>query len=129
MPLIRSFVRLLLSTFFTFVVSCSAFGQMIAVTNSTSTPIPGAGHDYLKLLSETVNPANGSLSLRLQVPVPKGRGPSVPFSFAYDSNGVEFPIPLYSVPGVSTWGTANITSGPQVLIGGWSYSVPMLSSM
>ena len=27
------------------------------VDDVTSTPIPGAGHDYIKILSETVNPA------------------------------------------------------------------------
>ena len=38
-----------------------AFAQITNVTNDTSTPIPGAGHDYVKLLSQTVNPANGSV--------------------------------------------------------------------
>ena len=32
------------------------------------------GHDYIKMLSETVNLANGSLSIRIQAPMPKGRG-------------------------------------------------------
>jgi len=29
-----------------------ASAQIENVTNSTSTPIPGAGHDYIKMLSE-----------------------------------------------------------------------------
>ena len=106
MRLTCSVVRLLLCTFFTLISGCLAHGQMTAVTNATSTPIPGAGHDYIKMLSETVNPANGSVSLRLQTPVPAGRGPTIPFSFAYDSNGVEFPIPG-QVLGQSTWGTTS----------------------
>jgi len=65
-----------------------AIGQITNNNDDTSTPIPGAGHDYLHLLSETVNPANGSVSIRINVPTPKGRGLSLPFSFAYDSNGV-----------------------------------------
>ncbi len=35
------------------------FGQITNVTNDQSRPIPGAGHDYIKLFSETVNPATG----------------------------------------------------------------------
>lgn len=124
MRLTRSFVRLLLSTFFTVTSACLAYGQMTAVTNSTSTPIPGAGHDYIKMLSETVNPANGSVSMRLQTPVPAGRGPTIPFSFAYDSNGLEFPIPG-QVVGQSSWGTV----GTSWSSGGWSYSLPILSYM
>ena len=120
MRLNRSFVRLLLSTLFSLISACLAYGQMTAVTNSTSTPIPGAGHDYIKLLSETVNPASGSVSMRLQMPVPSGRGPTIPFSFAYDSNGVEFPG---QVPGQSSWGAV----GTSWSAGGWSYSLPIVS--
>ena len=47
-----------------FLVS-TAHGQVTNVTNATSTPIPGAGHDYIKMLSETVNPSNGSVSIRI----------------------------------------------------------------
>jgi hypothetical protein len=68
----------------------AARAQITNVTNTTSTPIPGAGHDYIKMLSETVNPAGGSVSLRLGVPTPEGRKMSIPFSFNYDSGGVHF---------------------------------------
>jgi hypothetical protein len=68
--------------------SSSAQAQIYNVTNETSTPIHGTGHDYIQMLSETVNPANGSASVRLETPVPQGRQLSLPFSFAYDSNGV-----------------------------------------
>ena len=104
------------------------WAQMTAVTNSTSTPIPGAGHDYIKMLSETVDPANGSLSLRLQVPVPPARGLSIPFSFAYDSNGVHFPVPNSATQGTAGWDTVrDTTGGSSVAYAGWSYSIPMLS--
>ena len=100
------------------------WAQMTAVTNSTSTPIPGAGHDYIKMLSETVDPANGSVSLRLQVPVPPARGLTMPFSFAYDSNGVHFPVG--TTPGQADYGTVAVY-GSAPAIGGWSYSTPMLT--
>jgi RHS repeat-associated protein len=74
------------------------------------------------MMSETVNPANGSLSLRIQVPMPKGRGLTLPFSFAYDSNGA-----YGSLIGVS--GEGEFLNNPTFLSQyGWSYSVPLLSA-
>ena len=82
----------------------------------------GAGHDYIKMLSETVNPANGSISLRIQWCLHRRRGISIPFSFSYDSNSVHHLIP-WSVYGQVIW-TSNIGYLSQ---GGWNYSVPMAS--
>ncbi len=98
-----------------------AHAQISTVTEDTSTPIEGAGHDYIHLLSETVNPANGSVSLRIQVPIPKGRGLTLPFSFDYDSNGVHHLVPIQ--PGFAGWqsNTGYLSQG------GWSYSVPMVN--
>jgi len=67
--------------------------QVTNVTNDTSTPVEGAGHNYIGILNETVNPATGSVSLRIQVPVPKSRAITIPFSFAYDSNSVRHLVP------------------------------------
>src|SRR5882762_8397613 len=56
------------------------------VNNITVVPVPGVGHDYLHDLDEIVNPANGSLSVRIEAPRPKERGLNYPFySFMYDS--------------------------------------------
>ena len=97
------------------------FGQITTVTNDTSTPAPGTGHDYIKMLSDAVNPANGSLSIRIGIPTPPGRRLSLPFAFAYDSNGAHFGRSVS--PG---WGSlpANKTF---LNSGGWTYSVPMLT--
>jgi len=46
---------------FALAVAPYASGQVSNVTNMTSTPIPGSGHDYIQMLNETVNPANGSV--------------------------------------------------------------------
>jgi len=75
------------------------------------------------MLTETVNPADGSLSVRIQVPVPKGRGLTLPFSFAYDSNGIHYPGATTN--GVMYWGT-DITPGYEQ--GGWRYTAPYLNS-
>ncbi|MDQ2842294.1 MAG: hypothetical protein M3Y72_14875, partial [Acidobacteriota bacterium] len=62
--------------------------QYTAVTNVTSTPIPGVGHNYLQDLSEIINPANGSVSIRIAVPMPKERGVNFPiYAYTYDTNG------------------------------------------
>ncbi len=41
-------------------------------TNVTRTPSPGDGHEYIRDLDETVNPANGALSVRIAVHPPQG---------------------------------------------------------
>ena len=61
-----------------------------AQITGVSTPVPG-GHDYIKMLNETVNPANGSVSLHVDVPVPPGRRLTLPFSFNYNSSAVFTP--------------------------------------
>jgi hypothetical protein len=99
-----------------------AFGQVTTIGDDTSTPVPGAGHDYIKMLSETVNPANGSVSVRINVPVPNSLGITIPFSFAYDSNGVWYTDDIGG--GSAGW----MTSGNYLASGGWSYSVPMLTA-
>ncbi len=103
-------------------IALPAFSQITTIGDDTSVPIPGAGHDYIKLLDETVNPANGSVSVRIQVPIPKGRGITIPFGFNYDSNGVNHLIQTF--PGQALW-QSNISYLNQ---GGWSYAVPMLTS-
>lgn len=103
-----------------FLTAVVSQAQITNVTDDQSAPIPGAGHDYIKMLSETVNPANGSVSIRIAVPTPKSRGLSVPFLFAYDSNGVHIPT---GFAGSGYW-----TKGKLFLYsGGWLYSLPELS--
>lgn len=97
--------------------------QVSRITNDTATPIPGVGHDYIKFLSETVNPSNGSVSLRIQIPTPKGRGLTIPFSFAYDSNTVHH-LGTMSNPWTPYW----LSNTGFMAQGGWSYAVPSLGS-
>src|SRR5262249_11778173 len=63
-----------------------ARAQNAIVNNLTAVPVPGVGHDYLHDLSEIVNPANGSVSVRIEAFRPKERGLNYPFyAFLYDS--------------------------------------------
>ena len=83
--------------------------------------MPG-GHDYIQYLNETVNPANGSVSLRIQMPSPAGRGISLPLVVNYDSAGT-----YQLVQGDDNSGdlVMQLTGGSS--LGGWSYSAPTLS--
>ena len=121
MPVSSRCVRLIILVFFVLSAGTPTFGQITNVTNDQSVPIPGAGHNYIQMLNETVNPANGSVSLRLNVPLPKGRGLSIPFSFAYDSNGVRH------LEGDTNGGALWISDTSFLSQGGWSYSAPLLS--
>ena len=109
-------------------ICCGAIcaAQIPSETDVTSTPVPNAGHDYIHAPNETVNPANGSLSIRIGVPIPPSRGFTVPFNFAYDSNGAFYlATPCGAVGSCSGFGWVDTIS--KLAQGGWSYSVPMLS--
>jgi len=102
--------------------------QIPSETDVTSTPVPNAGHDYIQGMSETVNPANGSLSIRIGVPMPPARGLTLPFSFAYDSNGsIYLGVPLCGGCSEPENGVTWLSTSSMLARGGWSYSVPMLS--
>ncbi len=108
-----SLLTVILVTLFTTTAFCQVPG-----TGTTVIPSPGSGHDYIKAISETVDPASGSVSLRIAVPIPKGRGLNLPFSFAYDTNGM-------FTPGNGVWNPylAGLMSS-----GGWSYTLPAIGS-
>ena len=96
--------------------------QMPANSSTTSTPVPGVGHDYIGEIAETVNPANGSVSIRLSPTIPPGRGLTLPFSFAYDSNGINYVGPTTNG---FVW---QLPSSTIVSTGGWSESAPVVSA-
>jgi hypothetical protein len=103
-------------------LASAALAQLPNATNTTATPAPG-DHDYLGSLIETVNPANGSVSVRVATRMPQGRQLTLPFSFAYDSNGAFYfgQRPDSAPP---TYATILPVIGSQ---GGWSYSYPVMS--
>ena len=120
---LRSAKHLLFAVCLLLLAAAFSFAQITNVTDQTSTPVPGAGHDYFKMFSETTNPANGSVSLRIQLPVPPGRQLALPFAIAYDSNGVLFFQALANATG--GW-----SSDQRVFAqGGWQLTVPMMSDV
>jgi RHS repeat-associated protein len=98
-----------------------SYGQITNVAADQQTPTPGVGHDYIQMLSETVDPSMGALSIRINVPTPKGRGPTLPFAFSYDSNGASYP--RSDPTGVVRW----VNNSGLLSQGGWAYSIPKRS--
>ena len=90
-----------------------ASAQSNVITDQTSTPIPGAGHDYIQMLAETVNPANGSLSLHINLPTAPGRELSLPFGLSYGTGSACVPGP------VGNWSPCGG--------GGWNTTVPYMT--
>jgi hypothetical protein len=101
------------------IIATALHAQMTSTAGAQAQPIPGAGHDYIHMLNETVNPGNGALSVRIGVPTPPGRGLSVPFSFGYDSNAAHH----FLAP--SSPGPADNQS--YLARGGWSYGIAQLN--
>jgi hypothetical protein len=113
--MVRSFLLCLASTL---AITLCATGQITNVTGDQAPPIPGSGHGYIESLNETVNLSDGSLSIRVPVSVPPGRGHAVSFAFAYDSKGAQH----FAPPGGYTADNSGYLSKA-----GWSYLVPQLS--
>ena len=106
-----------------FALTATAFAQVPNITDVTSTPVPGVGHSYLHGLNETVDPANGSVTLRFCVPVPRGRGLTVPFCIVYNSDGAHFLISRNA--GSLVWSES--LSAWQQTATPWSYTLPYLT--
>lgn len=102
-------------------LSPSCWAQIPPDGDTTATPVPAAGHDYIHAPLETVNPANGSISIRIPVRMPSGRELTFPFSFAYDSNGAD--VLADDQAGRLEW----LLAGSLTSQGGWSNTAPLLS--
>jgi hypothetical protein len=66
--------------------------QVPDLTTEMATPIPGVGHHYLglqsDLLTETVNPTTGSVSVHISLPIATARGLTLPVDLMYNSSGI-----------------------------------------
>ena len=117
MLFVRNFLRPMLILFsLAFLVAKPASAQITNVTADQTPPIPGAGHDYVQFLNETVNPATGSVNIRIALPVRPGRGMTVPFAFTYDSNAA------LHMGGNIAWSDNHA----YLSVGGWTYQMPRI---
>lgn len=117
----RNGLKLILLTMFV----CSAcWAQLPSAGDTTSPPVPNMGHDYIHSPVETVNPANGSVSIRVPIRMPEGRELTIPLNIAYGSNGA-----FYYVAGGGGGSGSNYstTLGVPFTQGGWTYTFPLLT--
>ncbi len=98
--------------------------QLNAPSDTIASPVPGVGHDYIKMLNETVNPENGAVNLNISIPTPPGRGLNFPFSIQYNSNQALFLTPSFQNLSFGLQWFDGIGEFDQ---GAWSYGVPLLS--
>lgn len=104
--------------------SCRA--QVIDPVTAAQAPVPGSGHSYIGIGSETVNPADGSVEFYLPIKTPPGRGLSFPFGIRYSSSSPFFVTASSSGGG---WTTAIATGEPPPFdLNGWSYQLPYYSA-
>jgi hypothetical protein len=113
------FSIVLLASIFT----VSSVAQLTSIGNDVARPIPGAGHDYIHLLSETVNPANGSVNINIQLPTPKARGFSLPVSLLYNSGSV------HRFASGAAGGGQMIQDSSSISTSGWGDSLPYASAI
>lgn len=123
--LARLFVAFLIPALF---VPCAWPQSLIYSTNITYSPqlpVPGVGHDYIHMVNETVNPADGNVSVDINIPMPSSRGLTIPFSIVYSSSN--FGVMQRTQP--NPYGGASNGSGNWSFLSsaGWSYTLPMVS--
>ena len=122
----------------TFLLSLSSPSQSVQTPPNvteygTITPTFGAGHDYLGLVGETVDPATGNVSLRIGMPLPKDRGLSLNFGLHYDSASVyqltlnpQNPLNVVDDPvefGKPSWNPTGVLF--PLILGGWAEGYPL----
>jgi RHS repeat-associated protein len=112
---VRIWVRLVVAAALPFCCVAGAQQQPAvgAVDGNLQPPMAG-GHDYVHLLAESVNPATGALSIRIQLPVPKGRGITPPAYWSYNSGELSS---LIEPSGQVEWATA--ADNPAGKANGW----------
>ena len=116
----RRMLLLVISSWIQFWVPSVAWSQITTVTADQAPPVPHAGHDYIKLMNETVVPATGAVNLKFGVSAPPGRDITVPFAFGYDSNGARHFVS----------GDPEIRdNGGYLAQGGWRLVVPELGEL
>jgi RHS repeat-associated protein len=67
-----------------------ALCQITQLSDATAPPVHGVGHNYVGMLSETVNPTTGALTIHIDMPVAPGRKLTAPLAFEYNSGQAWF---------------------------------------
>ncbi|HKW65092.1 MAG TPA: hypothetical protein VJN89_21230 [Candidatus Acidoferrum sp.] len=98
-------------------------------TIAAQAPQPGVGHHYIGNGTETVNPADGSLSFDLPLQPPAGRGLSASFGIRF-SGTEQFYLSNRTTANQNLVWTANWDPAGQApwQVGAWSYDLPVVTA-
>ncbi|WP_353071992.1 RHS repeat-associated core domain-containing protein [Tunturiibacter gelidoferens] len=108
-----------------FLLVASSRGQVIDPVTAQKEPIPEAGHNYIGIGAETVNPADGSVSFNLPITPAPGRQLSLPFSIRFNSSA-PFYVTNNQVSQYFKWTTPTVNKMPTSFdLNGWSYALPI----
>jgi YD repeat-containing protein len=98
--------------------------QSLPLGDDISRPIAGVGHDYIHALAETVNPANGTVNLKINLPVPKARGFTLGYAVTYNSGEVHhFSSGSPGCGGLDTTSCSFLTTSDRTY-DGWGDTLP-----
>jgi hypothetical protein len=92
----RLLVAIVMPVMFAYVPAL--FAQVADPVIAAEAPVPGSGHSYIGLGSETVNPADGSLTFDLPLKTPPGRQISMNFGIRF-SGSEQFHLTNQDSPG------------------------------
>ena len=120
----KSSTYVALTMLLAWICSSMAHSQRIPLGDDVARPVEGAGHDYIHALAETVNPANGTVNLKLALPTPLGRGLSMPFAVSYNSGQVHYFGSNFPGCGSLDSGQCAGGSGLNNSRNGWSDTLP-----
>jgi len=109
-----------LLSLFLMITTLRISAQVPDPTIAAMAPVQGAGHDYIGIGSETVNPADGTFTFNLPLNLPPGRQVNMPFGLRYAS------YEQYKIGGNGIGGNVNWWPVPNAPFQfyGWSYLLP-----
>lgn len=96
--------------------------QVVDPMTAAQAPVPGVGHHYIGMATETVNPSDGSISFHLPIQTPSGRGLSFPFGITYNGSA-PFSLGNSNSPWFG-WELPSSYGIPPLSVNGWSYDLP-----
>ena len=108
-----------------FILTCPSYGQSLPYGADVQRPMAGLEHDYVNGLSETVNPSNGTLEIKIPFQAPPGRKLSIPFGMQYNSGDVHR---FHSfVPGCGDFSLSCSTGAASGGTNGWAPIIPYVT--
>lgn len=127
-PCFRLFISAMVIGAFSF--AGGLHSQVPNPVTAAEAPVPGSGHSYIGVGSETVNPADGSLTFDLPLQTPAGRELSMKFGIRFNGSEQFYLTNQMSPGGQSYLGWVPNWQNGQApwQVGAWSYDLPIVTA-